>query len=202
MLCPSDINFLWHHDSYKKVGIDANLNNIYIQLNNSSDYTDAEDAIGEIKSMYPDVEVLSKRQAEEQKRSVLASVNAVSIALVSIITIFGLVNLINNINSRVKERRRVFSSLRSIGMTKKQVLKTINIEMCFMILMGWIMGAILGSVLCVLIGESGTAPWKDFFPYGGMVLSLVVLIAISLFTSFVSVNKLFKHSIVDMNRLG
>ncbi len=65
---------------------------------------------------------------------------------IAVITLIGVTNIFNTITSNMELRQKEFAMLKSIGMTKKEFNRMINLETIFYGTKSWIYGTILGLI--------------------------------------------------------
>ncbi len=126
--------------------------------------------------------VQSRLTAEEEFKETQNSYNAVGIVVSVILGVIGILNLINVILTGVIARQREFASMRSIGMTKKQLQKLMIYEGMIYAVLAGVIGILLGAVLSVTLVKNLSANiW--YLKYQFTVLPAVIVSGICLLLS-------------------
>ena len=91
-----------------------------------------------------------------------------------VITLVGVTNIFNTLTSNIELRQREFAMLKSIGMTKKEFNRMINLETIFYSFKALLYGIILGLIASYAIYIA----FSQSLDYGFMVPSSAILISI------------------------
>ncbi len=133
------------------------------------------------------------KEAKEQESMILV-INIFIYGFITVITLIGVTNIFNTITSNMELRQKEFAMLKSIGMTKKEFNRMINLETIFYGTKSLIYGIILG-----LLGTF--AIYKAFsVKIDSGIYIPVVPIIISIIFVFVIVFVIMKYSISKINR--
>ena len=122
-------------------------------------------------------------EAKAQK-AVIILVSIFLYGFIIVISLIGITNIINTINTNMNLRRREFAMLKSIGMTKKEFNKMINLESIMYSTKALIIGiplGLLGSYVIYKAFASGNdfgylLPWQSILISIGVVYILVNII--------------------------
>lgn len=121
--------------------------------------------------------VSSRLTAEEAFREIKMTYSMVGIVVSLILGSIGILNLVNVILTGVIARQREFASMRSIGMTKRQLRKLVIYEGILYAALAGVLGIVLGGVLSVTLVKSLAAgTW--FLNYHFTILPAVSVSAI------------------------
>ena len=121
---------------------------------------------------------------------------------ITVITLIGVTNIFNTITSNMELRQKEFAMLKSIGMTKKEFNRMINLETIFYSTKSLIYGIILG-----LIGTY--AMYKAFsirldagiyIPIKAIIISIIFVFILVFIIMKYSINKLNKQNTIDTIR--
>ena len=118
-----------------------------------------------------------------------------------IITVIGVIcalNIMNTIATNQVLRKKEFATLRTIGMSKKKLCKMIALEGILASIIASILGCIIGNIMgynLLLLGATVEVDYK--IPYMAMILGVIVVIAIALLSSIVSIIKIGNQNIVE-----
>lgn len=151
-------------------------------------------------SRYTDISVLTKLKAEKEFNDLSATYDAAGTILALIFGFIGLLNLLNVILTGAIARQGEFATMRSIGMTKKQLRKLFIYEGVFYVVLVFILATMTSGLLSATIVR-GIASSFWFSKYHFTVLPAVsiaaVFIALSALISY-GVDKVYnKGSIID-----
>ena len=173
-------------DYYKN--IDFDLNRICVQAKN------AEKAEEEIKNINNNVNIINFDAQAKEERSMVLVINIFLYGFITVITLIGVTNIFNTITSNMELRQREFATLKSIGMTKKEFNRMINLETIFYSTKALLYGIILG-----LLGTFAIYKAFDVKFNSGMYIP-VMPILISIIFVFILVYVIMKYSIKRINK--
>ena len=122
-----------------------------------------------------------------------------------VITLIGVTNIFNTITTNMNLRSKEFAMLKSIGMTKKEFNKMINLESIFYGVKSLIIGIALGSgisywIYKISIGSQATENLKFVYPTKAVIISVVFIAVIVGIIMRYSLNKINKQNIIETIR--
>lgn len=183
----ADGYFVVNVESYKN--IDFKPRYILIQSGNP------DELIKEVKML--NIDDIGYSNLDEQVKEDNAMSLIIKIFLygfITVITLIGVTNIFNTITSNMELRQKEFASLKSIGMTKKEFNRMINLETIFYSVKSLIYGIILG-----LLGT-----YVLYKAFGVKIESEIYIpikpIIISIFAVFVLVFVIMKYSMSKINK--
>lgn len=143
-------------------------------------------------------------EAEQQNRMVLL-ISIFLYGFIVVITLIGVTNIFNTITTNMNLRSKEFAMLKSIGMTKKEFDKMINLESIFYGIKSLIIGIALGSgisywIYKVSIGSQSTENLKFVYPTKAVIISVVFITVIVGIIMRYSLNKINKQNIIETIR--
>ena len=143
-------------------------------------YTDIGDQVKQIEQIYGQVEFFVY-------------------CFIGIITVISVVNIFNTISTNLLLRRKEFSTLRAIGMTEKQLRKSVMLEGTLYGVFAAIFGGIGSAALLLLLIKigGGLADVEYNFAYIPFGLSIVAAIAVTYVSTMIPLRKLRDLSIVE-----
>ena len=166
--------------------------------------TDAEKLESLIKEYLLDNDITNynlfniETEAKAQ-RSLIILVAIFLYGFIIVISLIGVTNIINTISTNMNLRRREFAMLKSIGMTKNEFNKMINLESIMYSTKALIIGiplGILGSFAVYKAFASGN-DYGYLFPWQAIIIAiLVVYILVSLIMHF-ALRKTRNENIID-----
>ena len=119
-----------------------------------------------------------------------------------VITLIGVTNIFNTITTNMNLRSKEFAMLKSIGMTKKEFNRMINLESIFYGVKSLLIGNVLGVGLSYFIYKT-VADAMDFgfqLPIKSIIISIVfVMIVVSIIMRY-SLKKINKQNIIETIR--
>ena len=124
---------------------------------------------------------------------------------IAVITLIGVTNIFNTITTNMNLRSKEFAMLKSIGMTKKEFNKMINLESIFYGIKSLIIGITLGLGLSywiyTIVKDNGaTERIKFIFPTYSIIISIVFIMVIVGIIMKYSLNKINKQNIIETIR--
>lgn len=118
---------------------------------------------------------------------------------VAVISLISSINIINTITTNVLLRKKELSMLQAVGMTTKDMHKSIYLESLFCTFTAWIYGTIIGSGISYFLyktaGRSVEFKWQ--LPLEAIFISLIGAIIISLIAGIIPIRKLRKENIIE-----
>lgn len=133
-------------------------------------------------------------EAAKQERAMVLVVKIFLYGFIAVIALIGVTNIFNTITSNMELRQREFAMLKSIGMTKKEFNKMINLETIFYSSKALFYGIILGLIGTFALDKAFSVKIE-----AGMYLPLKP-IGISILAVFVLVFVIMKYSMAKINR--
>ena len=118
------------------------------------------------------------------------------------ITLIGVTNIFNTLTSNIDLRQREFAMLESIGMTKKEFNKMINLETLFYSLKALIFGIVLGLIASFAIYKAFAQSLDYGFkiPMQAMLISILFVFVIVFIIMKFAIGKINKQNIIDTIR--
>lgn len=119
-----------------------------------------------------------------------------------VISLIGITNIFNTITTNMNLRKQEFAMLKSIGMTKKEFKKMINLDGVFIgaksLLFGVISGIGISYLIYRLMLESSNLPFK--LPILAIIISIVVVHLLITALMKYSMNKINKENTIETIR--
>ena len=177
---------------------DVNRGTIYIKSSNAEkleleikDYMVSSDI-----SLYNIYNVESEAEAQ---RSVIILVSIFLYGFIIVISLIGITNIINTITTNMNLRKREMAMLKSIGMTKKEFNKMINLESIMYSTKSLIIGIPLGLIGSFLIYKA-FAKGNDYgyiFPWQAILIAIIVVYILVSLIMYFALRKTRKENIID-----
>ena len=121
---------------------------------------------------------------------------------IGIITLIGVTNIFNTLTSNIDLRQREFAMLKSIGMTKKEFNRMINLETLFYSLKALIFGIVLGLIASFAIYKAFAQSLDYGFkiPMQAILISILFVFVIVFIIMKFAIGKINKQNIIDTIR--
>ena len=189
--------FLINLDNLKEK--DYYVNRTLVQSTNAEQFCKDAESIAEKE--------ISCINLEEQQESMHKMVLLISIFLygfITVISLIGVTNIFNTITTNMNLRSKEFANLKSIGMTKKEFNRMINIETIFYGVKSLTYGIIIGTGISYWIYHTITSSEsmvvKYVLPVKAILISIIfVMFIVGLIMRF-SLNKINKQNIIETIR--
>ena len=170
-------------------------------------YIEAEDADNVEKQIIENEDLKGlevdnyKKQADQQKRMVIW-ISVFLYGFIIVISLIGITNIFNTITTNMNLRSKEFAMLKSIGMTKKEFNKMINLESIFYGTKSLFIGIILGCAISYWIYKI-VCNGMDFgftIPIKSIIISIIfVMIIVGIIMRY-SLKKINKQNIIETIR--
>lgn len=121
---------------------------------------------------------------------------------IAVITLIGVTNIFNTLTSNIELRQKEFAMLKSIGMTKKEFNRMVNLETIFYSFKALLYGIILGLIGSFAIYKA-FAKSLDFgfiWPVGAILISIVFVFIIVFIIMRFAISKVNKQNIIETIR--
>lgn len=173
-------------DDYKNM----NFEPTYISIQSS----DTEGLVEEMKNANIDVGYSNlEEQAKEEKAMVLI-IKIFLYGFIAVITLIGVTNIFNTITSNMELRQKEFAMLKSIGMTKKEFNRMINLETIFYSVKALLYGIALGLFGTFALYKAFSVKFESgmYIPIKPIMISIVAV--------FILVFIIMKYSMAKINK--
>lgn len=171
---------------------------------NSKDPDALSKDLDRFKLENPNVEINYTNYEEQvkQENSMVLLIAIFLYGFITVISLIGITNIFNTITTNMKLRQKEFAMLISIGMTKKEFNRMINLESVFYgsksLLIGIPIG-LIGSYVIYLAFMSG-AEFGYLVPWTSIVISIGVVFVLLLVIMHFSVKKISSQNIIETIR--
>ena len=130
----------------------------------------------------------------------LASVFAYG--FIAVITLIGITNIFNTLTSNIELRQKGFAMLKSIGMTKKEFNRMVNLETIFYSVKALLYGIILGLIASYAIYKAfaNSLDFGFIWPSGALIISVVFVFIIVFIIMRFAISKINKQNIIETIR--
>lgn len=183
----------------KYVDFDS-VNNDYISIHYDSDDPYAlSKKINEIDSK---IYVENIEENISKTKSLILILSIVSYGFIAVLTLIGVTSVFNTINSNMELRKSEFATLKSVGMTKNEFNRMINLESLFYSFKSLFYGVILGSIGSYVVFKLFTDEYGFSYtlPIKSIILAIIFIVFIVLIIMRYSIKKINKHNIIETIR--
>ncbi len=181
-------------DDFKE--FDFEITGILIQSNNASQFE--EDFLKGHKKLTCD----NRDRMMKEEKSMNLVISIFLYGFITVITLIGVTNIFNTITSNIELRQKEFAMLKSIGMTKKEFNKMVNLETIFYSIKSLIYGIILGLLGTFALYKSFSVKIDSgmYIPIKPIIISIVAVFILVFIIMKYSVNKINKQNTIETIR--
>ena len=182
-------------DEYPK--FDFTLSQILVQSSNSEQFIkDFKNT--NINMGYTDFEELAR-----ENKSMTTVVKIFLYGFIGVITLIGVTNIFNTITSNMELRQKEIAMLKSIGMTKKEFNRMINLETIFYSFKALMYGIVLGLIgtFAIHIAYGVKVQGEDLYiPYIPILITIASVFLLVFIIMRYSIRKINKQNIIETIR--
>ncbi len=155
-----------------------------------------------IYNLNADIGVINFEEQAKQEKAMVLVIQIFLYGFIGVITLIGVTNIFNTITSNMELRQKEFAMLKSIGMTKKEFNRMINLETIFYGTKSLLYGIALGMVGTYFLYMSFKSQngGKFFVPSGAIILSVVSVFILIFVIMKYSVRKINKQNTIETIR--
>lgn len=169
---------------------------ITIQSNNT---TELQTAIEEKDSS---LTIVNLEDVAKEEKSMILVTNIFLYGFIAVITLIGVTNIFNTITSNMELRQKEFAMLKSIGMTKKEFNRMINLETLFYGTKSLLYGIILGllGTLAMYKAFSVKIDARMYIPIKPIIISVIFVFILIFIIMRYSISKINKQNTIETIR--
>ena len=121
---------------------------------------------------------------------------------IAVITLIGVTNIFNTITANMTLRQKEFAILRSIGVTKKEFNRMINLEILFYSIKSLFYGIILGLIGSYLIYMGFTNGYETSYvvPFKAIIISIIFVVFLVTMIMKYSISRINQQNIIETIR--
>ncbi|MFL6155117.1 MAG: ABC transporter permease [Marmoricola sp.] len=170
----------------ERAGIQRQDNSLSIVLRKGADPSTVHKALDKVAKPIPLVEVNDKEGFAKSIRGQVNQLLFMIYGLLALAIIIAIIGIVNTLGLSVLERTREIGLLRSMGMTRRQLRRTITLESVAIAVLGAVLGLSLGLVYGVLLQR---VLKKDltvlFVPFGQLVAFALVAVVVGVLAAVI-----------------
>ena len=174
-------------DEYKELNFEPSA--ILVQSSNADKLVEELEKLNINGLQYVNFDEMAR---EERAMSLIVKIFLYG--FITVITLIGVTNIFNTITSNMELRQKEFASLKSIGMTKKEFNRMINLETCFYSVKSLIYGIVLGLIGTFALYKAFSIKIEKgiYIPINPIIISIIAI--------FILVFIIMKYSMAKINK--
>lgn len=163
---------------------------------------DAHKTEDEIIIINEDLYISNYQETMESDKAFKLIFSIFMYGFISVITLIGITNIFNTITSNIELRSKEFAVYKSIGMTKKEFNRMMNLETLFYSFKSLIYGIIIGTTLSYIIHYGVGQKMETAFivPYISIIISIIFVFFIVSIIMRYSIKKVNKKNTIETIR--
>lgn len=200
---PYGIEGSYYGGGYLVVNKDEFKNIEFLPAYMCIDSNNPDSLINEIKSLnIDDIGYLNLEEQVREQRSMSIIVKIFLYGFITVISLIGVTNIFNTITSNMELRKREFASLKSIGMTKKEFNRMINLETIFYSSKSLIYGITLGLLGTFALYKAFSVKIETgmYIPVKPIIISILAVFILVFIIMRYSMSKINKQNTIETIR--
>ena len=166
------------------------------------DVEDPKEVEEYLKNNYNDVYIFNIDEQVKFYKAVRLVTSIFAYGFITVITLIGITNIFNTLTSNIELRQKEFAMLKSIGMTKKEFNRMVNLETIFYSFKALLYGIVLGLIASFAIYKA-FAKGIDLgfmWPVQAILISVVFVFVIVFIIMRFAISKVNKQNIIETIR--
>jgi len=166
------------------------------------DSSDTEELVKDIELLDSNLNIMDLEKSVQAERSMLLVISIFLYGFIGVITLIGVTNIFNTITSNMELRQKEFAMLKSVGMTKKEFNRMINLETLFYSSKSLCYGIVLGLIGSYIIHLAFSRNVERAFvlPVTAIIISVAFVFIIVYIIMKYSINKINKQNTIETIR--
>ena len=171
---------------------------LYLAINTNEPDEFAE----ELLDNYSDIYVINIDEQVKFYNAVELLTSIFAYGFIAVITLIGITNIFNTLTSNIELRQKEFAMLKSIGMTKKEFNKMVNLETIFYSFKALLYGIALGLIASYFIYKAFAKGINlgQMWPIEAILISIVFVLVIVFIIMRFAISKVNKQNIIETIR--
>lgn len=163
---------------------------------------DPSEVVLNIENEIPEVSAVNIEENVQSEKSVALLTSVFLYGFLTVITLIGITNIFNTITSNLELRQKEFAMLKSIGMTKSEFNKMINLETLFYCCKSLLFGIVFGTIGSYLVyyAYAKKMDYGYYFPLSATVIAIISVFILVFIIMKYSMNKINKQNIIETIR--
>ncbi|NLX94315.1 MAG: ABC transporter permease [Clostridiales bacterium] len=169
----SALAFVCSDAALKDVGLNLNYNYLYLNLKDPTVYSETQKGVNHLNQLYPEMTIVSERENEAEKYQLLHTLNLIVVILSIFIFTVCLFNIINILSMKYLSDKKLWGTLRAMGISRFRVVLYHFAEMLAVMLVSVLLSACFLLVAGQII-RSDVTIFNSFVLYGYFVCPLLI----------------------------
>lgn len=163
---------------------------------------DASKSEQDIKDITKEGSIFNLDEVNKSNHAMLMIISIFLYGFIAVVTLIGVTNIFNTITANMELRQKEFAMLKSVGMTKKEFNRMINLETIFYSTKALLYGIVLGSLGSYFIHYAyGAKIFSSYsFPWLATIISILAVFLLVFFIMKYSLKKINKQNIIETIR--
>ena len=198
------INLIYPESMQEVIMTELKENSVVDYMFTSSNHAKTFNEMKELLSNYgfSTTDLYDYASGVERSKDLVVIVKVFTYTFVGLISLIAMANVFNTISTNIALRKKEFAMLKSVGMTKKQFNKMMNLE-CLLygtksLLIGLPIAIALTLVMYLIITSLFEIPFA--LPFQAIILSIMGVYGIVFITMIYSMSKIKKESVIESLR--
>lgn len=193
-IAPDGIEKTYYEDGFLIVNKDHFKNLEFYLENITIDSKNASNLQKDIENIVDSSNIYNIEEAAKEEKAMILVIKIFLYGFISVITLIGVTNIFNTITSNMELRQKEFAMLKSIGMTKKEFNRMINLETIFYGTKSWIYGTIMGLLGTFAMYKAFSVKIEQgiYIPTNAVIISAIFV--------FLFVFVIMRYSIAKINK--
>ncbi len=156
----------------------------------------------DIKNLKLDFNVLNIEENVRANKSMNLVIQIFLYGFITVITLIGVTNIFNTITSNMELRQKEFAMLKSVGMTKREFNRMINLETIFYGTKSLIYGILLGILATFALYKAFSVKIDSgmYIPINAILISIIAVFVLIFIIMRYSVGKINKQNTIETIR--
>ncbi len=166
--------------------------------------SDAENTIRDLEAAYQGKDLIFSNMEDKvrEDKAMLLLASIFLYGFIAVVTLIGVTNIFNTITSNIELRAKELAMLKSIGMTKKEFKRMVNLETVFYSAKSLFYGIILGVLGSVMVHKPYAEKFGSDFviPYKAIIISIAAVLILVWAIMRYGMNKINRQNIIETIR--
>lgn len=200
---PYGLENSYYEGGYFVVNLDDFKNMDFMPAYMAIQSSNTDALLDEIKNLdIDDVGFINFAEQAKEQKSMSLVIKIFLYGFITVITFIGVTNIFNTITSNIELRQKEFATLKSIGMTRKEFNRMINLETIFYSSKSLIYGIILGLLGTFALYKAFSLKIEKgiYIPINPILISIVAVFILVYIIMKYSMSKINKQNIIETIR--
>lgn len=166
------------------------------------DSLDTEQLTNNILNMDGELNYYDMDEEAKAEKSIVIVISIFLYGFIGVITLIGVTNIFNTITSNMELRQKEFAMLKSVGMTKREFNRMINLETIFYSTKALIYGIALGMIGTFALYKAFSVKFESgmYIPVKPILISVIAVFILVFIIMRYSISKINKQNTIETIR--